>query len=132
MDAIRGTMVSLIPRGQLWAIASLSITFIIYFVPMLMIAFLCNHGLDHVAGGAVMLGAIIAFAITIALSMRQYRRFIRCASCVCCIISIGALQGGTAALSSKSGIDGAIFEGQQSVANGQPSSVQRSGRGKDL
>jgi hypothetical protein len=62
-----------------------------------------RHGLDHVAGGAAMFGALIAFAITIALSMRRYRRFIPCASCVCCIISVGALQGDTAALSSNLG-----------------------------
>jgi hypothetical protein len=75
-DVARGTMAGLILHALLWAIACLFITFIIYFVPMLMMAFLCNCDRDLITLPAVaaMLGAIIAFAITVALGTRRRRR----------------------------------------------------------
>jgi ABC-type sugar transport system permease subunit len=45
-DAVKGTMAGLILRALLWAIAWFFITLIICFVPVLMIAFLCNCNID--------------------------------------------------------------------------------------
>jgi hypothetical protein len=71
-----GTTASLIVRALLWGIACFFITLIVYFVPVLMIGFLCNCDTDLITLPTVagILGAIIAFAVTLALGVRRRRR----------------------------------------------------------
>jgi cation transport ATPase len=74
--AARGTVVSLILRALLWGIAWFFITVLIYFVPVLMIGFLCNCNMDLITLPVVaaIVGAIIAFVTTLALGVRRRRR----------------------------------------------------------
>jgi cation transport ATPase len=74
--AAAATMASLILRALFWGIASFFITLVIYFVPMLMIGFLCNCNMDLITlpTVAAILGAIIAFVATLALGVRRRRR----------------------------------------------------------
>jgi hypothetical protein len=89
---------------------------------MLMIAFLCNCNMDLITLPAVaaILGAIIAFATTITLGMRgeigTHRGIPRLRHLIAICI----------------GIDGAIFDGQQSVANDQPPPALRRGAREGL